>query len=64
VAEYEYRELKLPRGVDSGHAREVVGIAGEFGDWELAQHVVFEGGRREVRLRRRLSAEWLPSATG
>lgn len=53
MADYEYRELRLARGVTSGHTREVLGIEGEFGGWELARHVVFEGGRREVRLRRR-----------
>jgi hypothetical protein len=63
VADYEYRELKLPRGVSSGHAREVVGIEGEFGGWELARHVVFEGGRREVQLRRRLSPDWRATAS-
>jgi hypothetical protein len=63
VADWEYRELKLPRGVSSGHAHDVVGIEGEFGGWELAQHVIFEGGRREVRLRRRLSSEWLGTSS-
>ena len=58
MADWEYRELKLARGVSSGHAHDVVGIEGEFGGWELARHVIFEGGRREVRLRRRPSSEW------
>jgi hypothetical protein len=53
MAEYEYRALPIARGSSSGHTREVVGIAGEFGGWELSRHIVYEGGRREVLLRRR-----------
>ena len=53
MADYEYRALPLMRGASSGRARELVGIAGEFGEWELCRHVIYEGGRREVLLRRR-----------
>ncbi len=53
MAEYEYHAMRLPRGASGGHAHDVVSIAGEFGGWELARHVRYEGGLREVHLRRR-----------
>ena len=60
MAEYEYRALRLPRGVSSRHAHEVLGIHAEYGDWELAQHAIWPDGRREVMVRRRLRPEQLP----
>ncbi len=60
MADYEHRELKLPRGVSSGHAHEVLGIHAEYGGWELARHAVWADGRRTVTVRRRLQAEPLP----
>ena len=58
--EYEYRAITLPKGVSTRHARDVLGIHAEFGDWELLRHAIYEGGVRKVTLRRRLRAEPLP----
>jgi hypothetical protein len=60
MADYEYRALKLPHGVSGGHAREVLGIHAEYGDWELAQHSIWPDGRRKVTVRRRVRPEPLP----
>jgi hypothetical protein len=60
MAEYEYRAIDLPVGVSSRHARDVLGIHAEFGDWELLEHAVWPGGRRKVTVRRRLRSEPLP----
>lgn len=53
MAEYEYRSMRLSRGSSIGHARDIAGISGEFGGWELARHALYEGGRRELVFRRR-----------
>lgn len=58
--EYEYRAFTLPVGVSSGHARDVLGIHAEFGDWELLRHAVWPNGRRKVTVRRRLRPDPLP----
>jgi hypothetical protein len=60
MADYEYRAITLPVGVSSRHAREVLGIHAEYGDWELLQHAVWSDGRRKVTVRRRLRGEPLP----
>ena len=63
MADYEYRALTLPPGATSRHAREVLGIHAEYGDWELVQHAIYPGGRRTVRVRRRIRSEPLPPLT-
>ena len=63
AVDYEQRTITLPRGVSSRHARDVLGIHAEYGDWELLRHAIFEGGVRKVTLRRRLRAEPLPPLT-
>jgi hypothetical protein len=60
VAEYEYRAFTLPPGSSTRHAREVLGIHAEYGDWELLRHAIFEGGVRKVTVRRRIRPEPLP----
>jgi hypothetical protein len=60
VAEYEYRAFTLPPGSSVRHAREVLGIHAEYGDWELLRHAVFKGGIRKVTLRRRVRPDALP----
>ncbi len=60
MVDYEYRALTLPAHATSRHAREVLGIHAEYGDWELVQHAIYPGGRRTVRVRRRLRGEALP----
>jgi hypothetical protein len=60
VADYEYRAISLPVGVSSRHARDVIGIHAEFGDWELTRQAIYEGGLRKVTVRRRLRNEPLP----
>jgi hypothetical protein len=60
VADYEYRALSLPVGASPRAAREILGIHAEYGDWELVQHAIWPGGRREVTVRRKMRAEPLP----
>jgi hypothetical protein len=60
VADYEYRSLTLGPGVSPGHARDVLGIHAEYGDWELQRQAIYEGGLRKVTVRRRVRAEPLP----
>jgi hypothetical protein len=60
MADYEYRALELPRGVTSGHTREVLGIHAEYGDWELAHHSIWPDGRRRVMVRRRVRPDPQP----
>lgn len=63
MADYEHRKLPLPFKASKGYAYDVLGIVAEYGDWELTRHVVWQDGRREVNVRRRLRAEPLPPPT-
>ncbi len=58
--QYEYRAVPLPIDADRDKTREVLAIHAEYGDWELARHEIWPGGRRLVTLRRRLRPEPLP----
>jgi len=57
---YEYRAVRIPPGAGRQQTREVLSIHAEFGGWELTSHRIWSDGRREVTVRRRLSAEPLP----
>lgn len=63
MGDYEHRTITLPKGVSSRHARDVLGIHAEFGDWELAQHTVWADGRRAVTVRRRVRPQQPPLMT-
>jgi hypothetical protein len=60
VATYEYRAVSIPPSADREHARQVLQIHAEYGDWELARHQIWPDGRRKVTVRRRLRTEPLP----
>lgn len=50
---YEYRQVELPRDASREQTRELLSIHADFGGWELDAHVIYEGGRRSVTVRRR-----------
>lgn len=52
--DYEYREIALPRTMSRAQALQVLTEHAEYGRWELARVLIFEGGRRRVWLRRRI----------
>jgi hypothetical protein len=60
VADYEYRSVTVPAGASREQTRDLLVIHAEYGDWELAHHSVWAGGRRKVTVRRRLRGEPLP----
>ena len=63
MAEYEYREVSIPAGADRAQTKDLLQIHAEYGDWELARHVLWPGGRREVTVRRRVRPHLPPLAT-
>jgi hypothetical protein len=60
VATYEYRAVTVAPDADRDKTKELLAIHAEYGDWELAQHAIYPGGRRRVTVRRRLRADPLP----
>ncbi|MBB6174975.1 hypothetical protein HNR23_005035 [Nocardiopsis mwathae] len=52
--EYEYRELRFPRGTSRGAARQALSEHAEYGRWELARVRLYSDGSRRVTLRRRI----------
>ncbi len=54
MAEYEVRELLLPRGTSRSAARQLLTDHAEYGGWELARLLLYPDGRRRVWLRRRI----------
>jgi hypothetical protein len=60
VADYEYRAVMVPAGASREQTRDLLVIHAEYGDWELAHHMVWSDGRRKVTVRRRLRGEPLP----
>ena len=52
--------MSIPPEADREKTRELLAIHAEYGDWELARHEIFPGGRRKVTVRRRLRPEPLP----
>ncbi len=57
---YEYRAVRIPPDADRDQTRELLAIHAEYGDWELARHEIWPGGRRQVTVRRRVRTEPLP----
>ena len=60
VATYEYRAVSIPPHADREQTRQMLAIHAEFGDWELASHSIYAGGRRSVTVRRRVRSEPMP----
>jgi len=53
-AQYETREMTLPRGTSRGAARQLLADHAEYGGWELARLLMLPDGTRKVWLRRRI----------
>ena len=54
MTEYEYRVLTFDRHTSKAQARQAVREHAEYGRWELARTVIYEGGVRRMWLRRRI----------
>jgi hypothetical protein len=54
MTEFEYRILTFDRHTPKSEARQAVREHAEYGRWELARTVIYEGGKRRVWLRRRI----------
>jgi hypothetical protein len=54
AANWEYREVRFPRGTSREAARLALTGAAETEHWELDRLTLFRDGRRLVRLRRRV----------
>ena len=63
MAEYEYRAVQIPADADRAKTRDLLALHAEFGDWELASHVIWKDGRRRVTVRRRMRPELPPLMT-
>lgn len=50
---FEWRVVDIPRDIPRADALALLTEQAEYGSWELARSVVFEGGARRVWLRRR-----------
>lgn len=53
-SQYEYRVLSFPRSAPRGDVRKLLTDEAEYGRWELARSVVYEGGTSKVWLRRKI----------
>ena len=54
MVEYEYRVLQLPGAVSRADVRALLTEHAEYGRWELARSVRYEGGVHRFWLRRRI----------
>jgi hypothetical protein len=54
MAEYEFREMYVPRGVTRQEAQRLLTDHAEYGHWELDRVRLYPDGSRKVRLRRRI----------
>jgi hypothetical protein len=54
AADWEFRQLSLPRGTSRGAARRLLTQAAEYHGWELDRLRLFPDGSRHVVLRRRV----------
>ncbi len=54
MAEYELRQLYLPRGTSRKQARQVLTEQAEYGAWELSRLRLYPDGSRRVWLRRKI----------
>ncbi|MGC5616989.1 DUF5703 family protein [Georgenia sp. Z1491] len=50
---YEFRTMTIPPDVGRSDARRLITAEAEYGRWELARSVLYEGGARKIVLRRR-----------
>lgn len=60
TAEYEYRQVPIPKDADRQKTKELLALHAEFGDWELTRHRIWLDGRREVTVRRRVREHPMP----
>lgn len=54
MLEYEYREIRFPRGTSRNATRQALTDQAEYGKWELARVRLFPDGSRKVTLRRKI----------
>ncbi|MFC7329225.1 DUF5703 family protein [Marinactinospora rubrisoli] len=54
MLEYEYQELRFPRGASRNAARQALTDHAEYGRWELARVRLYPDGSRRVTLRRKI----------
>jgi hypothetical protein len=54
MAEYDYLDVRLPRGMSREAARRILTDHAEYGQWELARLRLYADGSRKVTLRRRI----------
>ncbi len=54
MAEYEVRQISLPRGTSRAQARRVLTDLAEYDKWELARLRLYPDGSRRVWLRRKV----------
>ena len=54
MAEYEVRQISLPRGTSRAQARRVLTDLAEYDKWELARLRLYPDGSRRIWLRRRV----------
>jgi hypothetical protein len=52
--QFETRVLTIPRSTSRGDASRMLTDEAEYGRWELARAVLYEGGERKVWLRRKI----------
>lgn len=52
MADYEYRDLYLPRGTDRAAAQTTLVSHARYGGWELARTRLYPDGSRRILLRR------------
>lgn len=51
---FEWRVVEIPRDVSRSDARALLTEHAEYGQWELAKSILYQGGARKVWLRRRV----------
>ncbi|MDH6227719.1 hypothetical protein M2169_004689 [Streptomyces sp. MJP52] len=54
MAEYEFVDVYVPRGVSRKDAARLLTDHAEYGHWELCRLTLMRDGSRRVRLRRRI----------
>ncbi|GAA1115767.1 MULTISPECIES: DUF5703 family protein [Nocardiopsis] len=54
MLDYEYRELRFPRGTSRNVTRQTLTDHAEYGRWELARVRLYRDGSRTVVIRRRI----------
>ncbi|MGV9253194.1 DUF5703 family protein [Streptomyces sp. NPDC003697] len=54
MAEYEFADVYVPRGVSRKDAARLLTDHAEYGHWELYRLSLLRDGSRRVRLRRRI----------